>query len=319
LLPIALLVAFGEYHLFAKPAANLDWELLGRISKTFKQTTNAQIWWAVFVSLPAYVLLRRFTRSSVFSLVLAVMAAWLCIVTLLRMGLLEWLDTDPGKFYFRLIFVALLFFVSAFAMENLRLPNDSRYFYPFAVVFTFVALSGLAAVHKPYQEWLEKTFPWTRGQIEYLFIINAAIYLALQAVCERFSSAQMRAVAKAFRFAVPGHVLTSLLFLGLTATERWQGHLDDLAMKREARVFEILVPVMACAFVYGSIGKQMKNYFVVGMIFLAIGLVRLQQDIFKEQSRWPILLLILGALLMIGATRYSAIKMGLARLVRPRA
>jgi hypothetical protein len=47
--------------------------------------------------------------------------------------------------------------------------------------------------------------------------------------------------------------------------------------------------------------------------------VRLQQDIFKEQSRWPILLLILGALLMISATRYSAIKMGLARLVRPRA
>jgi serine/threonine protein kinase len=319
LLPITFLVAFGEYHIFAKPATNLDWELLGRISKTFKQTTNAQIWWAVFVSLPAYVWLRRFTRSSVFSLVLAVMTAWLCIVTLLRMGLLEWLDTDPGKFYFRLIFVALLFFVSAFAVERARLPNDSRYFYPFAVVFTFMALSGLAAVHKPYQQWLESTFPWTRGQIEYLFIINAAIYLVLQAVCERFSSAQMRAVAKAFRFAVPGHVLTSLLFLALEAMERWEGHLDDLAMKREARVFEILVPVMACAFVYGSIRKQMKNYFVVGMIFLAIGLVRLQQDIFKQQSRWPIVLLILGSLLMVVATRYSAIKMAVARLVRRRA
>ena len=318
LLPIAFLVAFGEYRIFAKPAANLDWELLGRISKTFKQTTNAQIWWAVFVSLPAYVWLRRFTRSSVFSLVLAVMTAWLCIVTLLRMGLLEWLDKDPGKFYFRLIFVALLFFVSAFAVERARFPNDSRYFYPFAVVFTFVALSGLAAVHKAYQEWLERMFPWTRGQIEYLFIINAAIYLVLQAVCERFSSAQMRAVAKAFRFAVPGHVLTSLLFLGLEATERWEGHLDDLLMKREARMFEILVPVMACTFVYGSIRKQMKNYFVVGMIFLAIGLVRLQQDIFKQQSRWPIELLILGALLMVSATRYSAIKMAMARLVRRR-
>jgi hypothetical protein len=242
----------------------------------------------------------------------------LCMVTLLRMGLLEWLDTDPGKFYFRLIFVALLFFVSAFAVENARLPNDSRYFYPFAVVFTFVALSGLAAVHKPYQEWLEKTLPWTRGQIEYLFIINAAIYLVLQAVCDRFSSAQMRAVAKAYRFAVPGHVLTSLLFLGLTATERWEGHLDDLSMKREARTFEILVPMMACVFIYGSIRKQMKNYFVVGMIFLAIGLVRLQQDIFKQQSRWPILLLILGALLMVSATRYSTIKMAVARMVRRR-
>lgn len=319
LLPIAFLVAFGEYHIFAKPAANLDWELLGRISKTFKQTTNAQVWWAVFVSLPAYLWLRRFTRSSVFSLVLAVMTAWLCMVTLLRMGLLEWLDTDPGKFYFRLIFVALLFFVSAFAVEHARFPNDSRYFYPLAVVFTFAALSGVAAVHKPYQEWLESTFPWTRGQIEYPFIINAAIYMVLQAVCDRFPSAQMRAVAKAFRFAVPGHVLTSLLFLGLGATERWEGHLEDLSMKREARVFEILVPVMACAFVYGSIRKQMKNYFVVGMIFLAIGLVRLQQDIFKQQSRWPIVLLILGSLLMVTATRYSAIKMAVARLVRRRA
>jgi di/tricarboxylate transporter len=63
----------------------------------------------------------------------------------------------------------------------------------------------------------------------------------------------------------------------------------------------------------------MKNYFVVGMIFLAIGLVRLQQDIFKQQSRWPILLLILGALLMVSATRYAAIKMAVARLVRRRA
>src|SRR2546429_9235171 len=72
LLPIALLVAFGAYQLFTKAAANPDWELLGRISKTFKQTTNAQIWWAVILSLPAYVWLRRFTNSSVFSLVFAV-------------------------------------------------------------------------------------------------------------------------------------------------------------------------------------------------------------------------------------------------------
>src|SRR5260370_38110867 len=117
------------------------------------------------------------------------------------MGLLEWLDRDPGKCYFGLIFVALLFFVSAFAVERARFPNDSRYFYPFAVVFTFVALSGLAAVHKPYQERLERTFPWTPGQIECLFILNAAVYLALQAACERFSPAQMRAVAKALRLS----------------------------------------------------------------------------------------------------------------------
>jgi len=317
LVPITLLVAFGAYHLFTRAAANLDWELLGRISKTFKQTTNAQIWWAVILSLPAYVWLRRFTKSSVFSLVFAVMAAWLWVVTLMRMGLLEWLDTDPGKFYFRLIPAALVFFAMALAMERRRLPNDSRYFYPIGVVFTFAALSGLASAHKPYQEWLAARLPWTRGQIEYLFIINAGIYLLLEVVCERFSVSQMRAVGKAFRFALPGHVLTSLFFLGLAATERWEGQMKDLSMKREARVFEMLLPAAALVFVYGSIRKQMKNYFVVGMLFLAIGLVRLQQDIFKQMSRWPILLLILGCLVMISATRYSAIKMAVARMVRP--
>src|SRR6267154_1738741 len=316
LLPIALLVAFGAYHLFAKAAANPKWELLGSISKTFKQTTNAQIWWAVILSLPTYVWLRRFTKSSVFSLVFAVMAAWLWVVTLMRMGLLEWMDTDPGKFYFRLIPAALLFFAMAFVVERRHFPNDSRYFYPIAVVFTFAALSGLASDHKPYQEWLEALLPWTRGQIEYLFIINAGIYLLLEVICERFSVSQMRAAGKAFRFAIPGHVLTSLFFLGLEAKDRWEGHLNNLSMKREARVFEMLLPAAALVFVYGSIRKQMKNYFVVGMIFLAVGLVRLQQDIFKQRSRWPILLLILGSLLMVSATRYSGIKMAVARMVR---
>jgi len=315
LLPIALLVAFGAYHLFAKAAANPKWELLGSISKTFKQTTNAQIWWAVILSLPTYVWLRRFTKSSVFSLVFAVMAAWLWVVTLMRMGLLEWMDTDPGKFYFRLIPAALLFFAISLAVEWRHLPNDSRYFYPIAVVFTFAALSGLASDHKPYQEWLEALLPWTRGQIEYLFIINAGIYLLLEVICERFSVSQMRAAGKAFRFAIPGHVLTSLFFLGLEAKDRWEGHLNNLSMKREARVFEMLLPAAALVFVYGSIRKQMKNYFVVGMIFLAVGLVRLQEDIFEQRSRWPILLLILGSALMVSATRYSGIKMAVARMV----
>jgi hypothetical protein len=316
LLPIALLVAFGAYHLFAKPATNPKWELLGQISDTFKQTTNAQIWWAVALSLPAYVWLRRFTKSSVFSLVFAVMAAWLWMVTLMRMGLFEWVDTDPGKLYFRLIPAALAFFTIALAVEWRHLVNDSRYFYPIAVVFTFAALSGLASDHKPYQEWLERLLPWTRGQIEYLFMINAGIYLVLEIICERFSVSQMRAVGKAFRFAIPGHVLTSLFFLGLVATDRWRDKIESLSMRREARIFEVLLPAAALVFVYGSIRKQMKNYFVAGMIFLAIGLVRLQEDIFEQRSRWPILLLILGSLLMVSATRYSAIKMAVARMVR---
>ncbi len=318
LLPIVLLVAMGEYHLWAKPAANENWELLWNLTETFRQTTNAQLWWSIFLSLPAYLWLRRFTRSSVFSLVFAVMSAILCHITLFRFGLLDHFQEDPGWYYFRLIPIALIFFVAAFTIERLNFPNDSRYFYPFAVILTLASISGLAGFHKPYHQWLEHEHPWTRGQIEYLFILNAGILFVLQLLCGQFRSSQMRTVAKSFRFFIPGHVLTSVFLLGFDAWSKWQDHLEDSRMKHEARFFEILLPLLAGAFVYGSIPKQMKNYFVSGMIFLAIGVIRLQQDIFKDQARWPIALLIGGLLFMLSATRYSAIKMYVRRLIRHR-
>ena len=189
LLPIALLVAMGEYGLFSGfTQGRRNLELFSKFD-SFKMTTNAQLWWSLLLSLPAYYWLRRFTRASVFSLVLSMMAALWCLATLLRMGMVGWIDTDPGRPYFYLLPCAALFFTAAGAMERLRLLNDSRYFYPIAVVFTWAALTGVVTFHDPYADWLKRVAPWTRGQIEYLFIINAGIYFILQTVCERFSSA----------------------------------------------------------------------------------------------------------------------------------
>ena len=319
ILPIVLLVVMGEYHFWALPAEKEKWELMWDLPATFRKTTNAQLWWSIFLGLPVYLWLRRFTRSSVFSLVFAVMTTILCHITLFRFGLLDHIEDDPGWYYFRLIPIALLFFISAFIIERVGLPNDSRHFYSFAVVFTLVSMSGLAALHKPYHERLEQYLHWTRGQIEYLFIINAGILYVLQFLFGRFRSSQMRGVAKSFRFFIPGHILTSVLFLGLAAYELWQSHLNDLSMKYEARLFEISLPLVACVFIYGSIPKQMKNYFVSGMVFLAVGVIRLQQDIFESKARWPLSLLILGLLLLLFATRYSTVKVYLARLARRRA
>ncbi|HYK87550.1 MAG TPA: serine/threonine-protein kinase [Acidobacteriota bacterium] len=325
LLPTLMLVAMKEWHiltqfshgkesleLFAKFPSFQD----SKQGAPFSGTTNAQMWWSFLLSLPAYLWLRRFTKSSVFSLMLAVVGALLCIVTLLRMGMIEWFDTDPGKVYFRLIPFAALYFFSAACIERLHFPSDSRYFYPIAVLFTFIALSGVAGFHKPYAEWLERVFPWTRGQLEYLFIINAGIYLALQSISERFGSAQMRWVAKSFRFVIPGHVLTSILLLGLAATDRWNEALQDSLRRHEARLFEILLPVAACLFVFGSVPKQMKNFFATGLIFLAIGITRLQMQLFKERISWPVSLLIMGVILMMLAANYTPIKLAIIRRFR---
>jgi len=313
LLPIALLVAMGEYGAFrgfTQGRKNL--ELFSNF-ESFKMTTNAQLWWAILLSLPAYYWLRRFTRASVFSLVFAVMAGLWCLACLLRLGMLDWIDKDPGRPYFYLLPCAALFFAIALALERLRLANDSRYFYPIAVAFTLAALTGVATYHEPYANWLKSVAPWTRGQIEYLFIANAGIYFALQIACERVRSPQMRSVAKSFRFVIPGHVMTSLLLLGLAASDRWEKTPANAGMRLEARLLEALLPIVACVFVLGSIPKQMKNFFASGMLFLAIGLVRLQQDFFKDRAWWPIGLLLTGLLLMAAAARYAPLKMALKR------
>jgi hypothetical protein len=318
LLPLVLLIAMGEYGWFAAPTRGRpDLELFSELP-AFKHTSNAQLWWAILLSLPVYFWLRCFTRSSVFSLVFSVMAALLSLVTLLRLGMLEWLEKDPGRPYFHLLIFAALFLGAGMALERWRHPGDSRYFYPVAVAFTVAGLTGVVTFHEPYANWLRSVAPWTRGQLEYLFILNAGVYLLLQMACERFSSAQMRTVAKAFRFLIPGHVMTSLLLLGIAASGRWESQLGDTGRRFEARLLEVLLPVVACLFVFGSIPKQMKNFFATGLFFLAAGMVRIQQDLFKDRALWPAGLLVVGLALMVAAANYTRLRMLLARALRRR-
>ena len=314
LLPVAMLVAMGEFKILtAFTKGREDLELFYRLS--FRKATNLQVWWALLASLPVYLWLRKFTQSSVFSLVFSVMGALFSLATLLRLGMLDWLDNDPGRFYLHLIPIALIFFLIAIGLERWRYPADSKYFYPVATTFTFAALSGVALFHDPYAKWLLSVAPWTRGQVEYLFIINAGIYLLLQVLCKQFQSSQMRVVSKTFRFVIPGHVMTSLLLLGIEGSRLWEQSPADLAMKHEARTFELLLPAVACAFVFGSIPEQMKNFFATGLFFLAVGVVRLQQDFFRDLASWPLALLITGILLMLLATQFSALRTALVRLL----
>jgi Protein kinase domain len=317
LLPVVLMVAMGQYHLLASPSQDPKLEFFTRF-ESFRKATNAQLWWSIALSLPGYLWLRRFTRSSVFSLVLAFMGAMLCLVTLLRMGLLEWLENDPGRVYLRLLPFAAVFFLLGILIERMRLAADSRYFYFFAVAFTLIGLSGLAGLHEPYANWLKAVFPRSRGQTEYLFMVNAGIYLALQHICDRFPSAQLRWVAKTFRFVIPGHILTSMLLLALAASDLWEKSPQDLALRHEARFFEVLLPLAACAFIFGSIPKQMKNFLATGLLFLAIGIIRLQQDLFNQHAAWPVGLLFAGLLLMILAANYPSLRTILLWRWRPK-
>jgi serine/threonine-protein kinase len=303
--PVSMLVTLEEAGFFhSLTHANANLELFHRLGVD-KQATNAQLWWALLAGLPVCWWLRRFTRAPVFSLMFSSVAALLCLTTLLRMGLIDWLDNDPGRFYFRLLPCAALFMAAGFGLERLGRPDDSRYFYPFAVAFTWAALSGVATFHEPYAKWLQATAPWTRGQIEYLFIVNAAIYSVLDRICEQLASAQVHMVGRAFRFVIPGHVMTSLFLLGLNANSRI-----------EQRVFEWLLPAVACVFVFASIPHQMKNFFASGLLFFAIGVFRLQQNVFPDRAGWPVFLLGCGLALMVAAANYAPLKVSLAGMLK---
>jgi serine/threonine protein kinase len=304
-LPVAALITMEEAGAFGSVARGGEiLELFHRLMLP-KHATNAQLWWALAAGLPVCWWLRRFTRAPVFSLVFSFIAALWCLTTLLRMGLLDWLDHDPGRFYFHLLPCAALFMAAGFGLERLGLADDSRYFYPFAVAFTWAGLSGAASFHEPYANWLKAAAPWTRGQIEYLFIANAVIYFGLDRICERLPSAQVHVVGRAFRFVIPGHVMTSLFLLGLNANSHF-----------ERRVFDWLLPAVACVFIFLSIPGQMKNFFASGLLFLAIGVLRLQQDAFPGRGAWPVLLLASGLALMIAAANYAPLRVAAARLLR---
>jgi serine/threonine-protein kinase len=295
------LVTMSEFHWATQwTRGREDLEFFKQIF-SFDRITNAQLWWALLLALLAFFGLRRFTGSTVFSLGFSFMAAQFGLATLLRLGLLEWIEKDRGRIFYSLLPIAAAYFMAGFFLERMRLHSDSRYFYPSGVFFTYLSLSGLALYHQPWADWLRSTFPWTRGEVEYLFMLNAGIYLGLQWFCERFPSAQLRMVAKAFRFVIPGHLLMPLLLLGIQAADLWSHNRDNPAFRLEARTFEILLPAVALGFVYGSIPKQMKNYFASGLLFFAVGVIRLAQDLFEKKASLPVILLAAGIFLMLVA------------------
>lgn len=309
LLPVALILLLMAMGVSATPVQGREWLAAMDPKEGWKPVTNSQIWWALLLSMPAYVWLRRFTSSSAFSMVLAAVCTGFSLVTLLRMGWLEWLEKDPGRFYLYLLPFAVLFFAAGVVLESRSKLLDSRYFYPIAVAFTYAGLSGVALFHEPYRNWLNTAFPWTRGQIEYLFLINAIVYFALQAICGRAPLAQVRKTGRAFRFVLPGHVLISLLLLDISVS-------GDAARVGEDHLFQVLLPLCAVFFVYFSIPKQMKNFFISGVFFLAIGLVRLQRGWLSGQGLWPTAFLAVGLALMFAAARYPVLKMTLLRRLK---
>ena len=60
----------------------------------------------------------------------------------------------------------------------------------------------------------------------------------------------------------------------------------------------------------------MKNFFASGLLFFAIGVYRLQQQVFPGRAFWPIMLLAGGLALMLIACNYAPLRVTLARSLK---
>ncbi|MCG6534993.1 MAG: hypothetical protein L7F78_09930, partial [Syntrophales bacterium LBB04] len=277
--------------------------------------TNTQAWWAILLLLPACYVLRRYTRATFFSLEMAFFSLLLVGATLLRMGLLEWVREDAGRPFLYLIPVAAGYFLIGFWLERYGCSSDSRYCHGHGVFLSYLALSGVALFHEPYANWLRTAFSLSRGQVEYLFLLNALVYWMLQFVCDCLPSEQLHQVAKFFRFVIAGHVLTPILILGVRASDLWSKTPADFAMMQEARFWEVALPLVAALFIFYSVHRQMKNYLAAGMIFLAIGVIRLEKDWLQGYLAWPLLLILNGFLLMFVVKHSTRLKLLLKRVL----
>ncbi len=111
-------------------------ELFHRLESP-RQATNAQIWWALSRDCRSAGALRRFTRAPVFSLMFAAMTAMLCLATLLRVGVARLPGPRPRPLLLRSAALRRALHGRRIRLGATSDPDDSRYFYPFAVVFTW--------------------------------------------------------------------------------------------------------------------------------------------------------------------------------------
>jgi hypothetical protein len=103
--------------------------------------------------------------------------------------------------------------------------------------------------------------------MEYLFLLNAAIYFVLERLFRIHAIGQLLA-SPGISLHHSGHVMTSLLLLGIEAKSH------------SRRGSSTGCCPLSCVFVFASIQRQMKT-FVSGLVFFAIGVYRLQQNVFR--------------------------------------
>jgi len=282
-------------HLEKKPASDLLEGLM----------TNIQLLIAVgFWVLLSFVLWCR-TKTSAFSLIcsLSVLALATSIFSLL--GLRDYLKNQEFDI------VASGYLIPGVILLTLALALDLRlrvtaivapiYIISIATVLlslTFIALCGPTTEWFGLDQWITDKF----DGIAYSLIINGVIYFTLGMLADRSKKSYwLHRIAPLLFWLTPTHVLAPIVYF--MSEKKWEWFLLPAGWT----LSELVLALSALFFVFTSVPKQMKSFLFSGLFYMAVSVVWLTQEHFKEKFFWPIILASVGLILTLIAWRWPVL------------
>lgn len=293
LIPLALLLALGHWHILA--AANYPWgdepiaEMLSQLHSPLI-IGNRQIYLAACCWLISSLLFLRVSRSSVFVLFGVISFLALLTTCYIITGMLTdpW---DPEIAAGRYLYAGIGLFVFGVVLDRHKFSHYAWSLCTVGLALIVLPLSVIAVSESTLFGWL-----WSKPeglerteQIALSFACNGLIYLGLATICRSLGTILQRRLAQTLNWFGPLHILSTLRVLDLDKLDLAEGH----------RLFyRILLPVASTAFVFGSVARQMKSFFFSGLAGIATAVHKFTVEHLDKFFAWPVSLIITGIICM---------------------
>ncbi len=264
--------------------------------------TNNQLLVAAASWVLVCVLLWLRTRTMAFSLIWSCSALTFAVAMFALCDLRKQLengnyDTVAGWF---LIPAAILFCLALLLDLKQKQMYLAGPLYIFSVAVFLLSLTVIAR-YGPTRQWLGwQSVDNVENEIKYSFMMNGLVYLIVGFLADRSKRSRwLRRIATLLFWLTPTHVLVPLFLLAL---ER-----EGAVLAGTWTLFEVLLPIGAIFFVFASVPKQMKSFFFSGLFYLALSVIQLTYEHFKNRFYWPVLLAVIGFALTLAAWRFPAL------------
>jgi serine/threonine protein kinase len=313
LLPVAILLTLGHYHLFSPEAESysLGTETVANFFDGFPPSAeddrsaiffigNLQLLIATSIWLMASMFFLRTIRSSIFVIFCILSFLGLLSTCYVISGMEHWrLDIIAGRY----LFAGIVFFALGMVLDRRKL---TKYAWPLSGIglvlivgcLSYIAISDatlfgwLYPNSQGYPEWYEnsllKVFENDDEMRAMGFFCNGLIYFGLARLCRRQGTRLQRTLGQIFNWLGPLHVLGAL-------------RASDEFVSGDVRqfIYRTALPVASLAFIFGSVSRQMKSFVFSGLSGIAVSVQKFTTEYFEDIFFWPIILILLGILFML--------------------